>query len=311
MKQLILLCVGLLTVISAFATDTVDDSEDRKYIPTVREDRVWVYWYTSGGYDCDNTPYTVDVLVEFKFEGTKEIEGVVYNRLVGRIAEVTTLEDNVDIGEYYLREEDHRVYIYLHDKFFGGYDFYYSSGSNFTNYNEALVCDFNDNERYLGVFSMDASIDGSNMVLCEWCWPLGSSMVTIDGEECKQVSHEMRNQATPRFTSIEGIGITDVKTSMNLYPLIFFPVSGGKMGLASSGSPRSPMIRPIGVYDLNGKELYSWRYKNLQEVDEIETDKTEYVQYFDMQGNSVNNLEEGKIYIRKIGTRADKIIYRQ
>lgn len=196
--------------------------------PFIRYDRVWE--------NISMRPY--DVIKSMKFDGTEEINGKTWHRIVTfRKADVGaydyelgkfkfTIDYNVYENEGYMREEDGIIYTllyrFINDEFDKSWDgvLYLDSTEEIECYQyyiaEGVVYNFNceEGDTYDGISFFETgldcfdetNLDGTTTFQC-----ISTSNVEIDGKECKKM--QVRAIAPfPYLTEypiIEGIGAID------------------------------------------------------------------------------------------------------
>ncbi len=211
----------LETVSNASGQLLYDTDEDKKQPLLIREDRIWEYLYRENGLlknpivenGLDNY-----LLFRMRFDGTREMDGTVYHRLLytGNIVKWSlTNEDDIfgweetandNSQEYLMREEDGKVYVLN--------NFSSSSPYPVPDVKEILVYDFNlrKDDSYRLFYCVpywegktvwdDLSDDFTTFTVKD------INEVEIDGEVC--VRQEISHCDPPSlYTVIEGIGFCE------------------------------------------------------------------------------------------------------
>lgn len=318
--------------------DTPTESEEPTYVSMIREDRYWIYNIASIGnesffYILLDPSKGQDVTVRSEFNGTKEINGKVYSRFTTEVISFRHDILSFTYPDFYLREQDGIVYLYITPELFYNHELTYPSEESG---HEEILYDFTKSTGesivgvstpYVAFFPIAIVESGSDKTQIQLDLYKTNYMVDkveyvdINGELCKCVySHEYDTTGKvipldeetniPIHKYIQGIGnvpyqlsVSDNKRSVYCE---FLPVIQGEP--TEYTLYRKLRTRLVGVYDKEGNQIYAgWPVSAVEQV--TENASQQETVYYNMQGQTVNNPVKGEMYIERTGDSSRKIVF--
>ena len=304
---------SLATIIAVTVLTYAFSTSAEEYKSMIRYDRVWECYSTLDGQDYNTYKC-------MRFDGTEEINGNIYHRLVTFKKRVMDYDSEtgpivkqvVDCLEHegYLREEHGKVYTLIEEKeepYTDGWGTYRGwlyfpassdSGSN-KGYSEYLLYDFNmeENGIYEGISFVNGGAWSNRFAV------VNVSYVEIDGEECKMMYVCSEDQleyhdtyATPYSSYqaiVEGIGAVG-EGCLNYHEFIAWPTRMYAHNYFTC------------LYDMDGNVIYSedpeyfsFDYGSFTSVKDMEEDTVEAdAPLYDILGRRIANPAPGQLYIQ-------------
>ncbi len=273
-----------------------------EYKSMIRYDRIW---------ECVSYENGTDVIKCMRFDGTEEIDGKTYHRIVtckktiaNYINDSFEFETVNDIWEHegYLREEDGAVYTlvvaYKDEESPTGYGYLYIPSSSNTDLNEIEISeqkiyDFNcsDGDKYDGFSFVMKNGEPCNFTV--------KSMANVDiaGEECKEynvVASEFFSQYPDAGVPvIEGIGAVE-NGCLNYHEFI----TGVDMIWYHKELSRILDLEGNVIFNSGVFDQYDLKYGSFASANDITLEHDASEAMYDIMGRRISSAAPGQLYIQ-------------